>query len=338
MDHQTSNAARPVFLHGAWRSGSTYYWSRFRAAPDTMCFYEPLHHGLARLTPARIARGGADAAAALRHPALSAPYFAEYAPLIRGRGVRGYRASLAYERYHLAEDEPHPVLERYIGGLLEHADGAGRRAVLGFNRSCGRVAWLKRRFAPFDIHIDREPAAIWASYAAERAQGNNAFFSLWLRVLEANQTHPLWAPLADRLKPRGRLRRRLTKMGPAHRDRIAAMDEAESYLLVFYAWLATAPTSMAACDLVIDDGLAHLPHYARRLEERIEAQIGVRLDLSQAEARPARIAIDDQIRRRVEGEALALFPRHALRRQPAPRQVWSNQLCPRKLELIAAVS
>jgi len=338
MAHQTSAATRPVFLHGAWRSGSTYYWSRFRDAPGTICFYEPLHHGLAKLTPERIARGGQDAMAALRHPPMSAPYFAEYAPLIHGRGVQGYRASLAYERYHLAEDEPHPVLHRYIDGLLDHARSSGRRAVLGFNRSCGRVAWLKRRFGAFDIHIDREPAAIWASYAAERAQGNNAFFSMWLRVLEANQEDPLWAPLADRLRPRGLFRRRLTKMGPDHRKRIAAMDEAQSYLLVFYAWLATAPASMAACDLVIDDGLAHLPHHARRLEAQIEAGVGMKLDLSDTEVRPARIALDEGVRRRVEAEALALFPRRVARRRAGSASAWTGQLCPRKLELIAAVS
>jgi len=338
MAHHTPAQARPVFLHGAWRSGSTYYWSRFRQAEGTLCFYEPLHHGLAKLTPKRIAEGGEDATAALRHPPLSAPYFAEYAPLIRGRGVQGYSQSLAYERYHLDEDEAHPQLQRYIGGLLSHASFMGRRAALGFNRSCGRVAWLKRRFGAFDIHIDREPAAIWASYAAERAQGNNAFFSMWLRVLEANQDHPIWAPLADRIKPRGPLRRRLTKMGPDHCQRIAAMDEAESYLLVFYAWLATAPASMAACDLVIDDGLAHLPYYVRRLEAEIKAQVGLTLDLSGAEARPPRVVLDDGLRRAVEAEALALFPRRSAGRRTSPNSAWVGQLSQRKLELISAVS
>jgi hypothetical protein len=159
-----------------------------------------------------------------------------------------------------------------------------------------------------------------------------------MRVLEANQGHPVWAPLADRLKPRGPLRRRLTKIGPDHRARIAAMDDAESYLLVFYAWLATAPASMAACDLVIDDGLAHLPHYARLLEGQIEAGVGMKLDLSAAEVRPARVALDDGMRRRVETEALALFPHPAAKRRTGAIGAWSGQLCPRKLELIAAVS
>jgi hypothetical protein len=326
-----------VFLHGAWRSGSTYYWSRFRALPETLCFYEPLHHGLAKLTPKRIGQGDNRAAAALGHPVLDAPYFAEYAPLIRGRGVQHYRRSLAYERFHLEPNEPHPALKRYVAGLLEHAHSLDRRPVLGFNRSCGRVGWLKRRFSAYDIHIDREPAAIWASYAAEQARGNDTFFSLWLRVLEANQAHPVWAPLAERLKPRGPLMRRLSRTRTTHHARIAAMTPAESYLLVFYAWLATAPSSMAACNLVIDDGLLPQPHYARRVEAEIEARTGLRIDLSDAEVRQPRIQLDDGLRRAVEAEALALFPRTPARRS-ALLGGWTAQLSARKAELVAALS
>jgi hypothetical protein len=330
---------KPVFLHAAWRSNSTFYWSRFRAVPRTLCFYEPLHHGLARLTHRRILGDGANTAEFLRHPTPDAPYFAEYAPLVRPMGgVRRYGEALAYERFHLAEHDAHAALQRYLSGLIQHAQGMGRQPVLGFNRSGGRVAWMKQRFAAFDIHIDRDPAAIWGSYACERARGNNAFFSMWLRILEANQRHPVWAPLADRLKPRGPVKRRLSMTGPEHRRRIVGMDDADSYLLVFYAWLATAPASMAACDLVIDDGLASLRHHARRLEQAIEAGCGLRVDLDGVEARPPRMALDETVRRRVESEALALFPRLALPRRALITKPWSTPLSTRKAELIAAVS
>jgi hypothetical protein len=328
---------RPVFLHGAWRSGSTYYWSRFRALPETLCFYEPLHHGLAKLTPRRIAHGDDGATAALGHPKLEAPYFTEYAPLIRGRGVRHYHRALAYERFHLDPSEPHPALRRYVAGLIDHAQALGKRPVLGFNRSCGRVAWLRRRFSAYDIHIDRDPASIWASYAAEQARGNDTFFSLWLRVLEANQAHPVWAPLAERLRPRGPWLRRLTRTRTDHHARIAAMSAEDSYLLVFYAWLATAPASMAACDLVIDDGLLPVPHYARRIETEIEVRTGLRVDLSEAGVRPPRVSLDDSLRRTVEAEALALFPRAPAHRRPV-LPGWTAQLCDRKAALVAALA
>jgi len=330
--------SRPVFLHGAWRSGTTFYWSRFRALPQTLCFYEPLHHGLAKLTHRRIGDCDDRIADELGHPALTRPYFAEYAPLIARRGVRHYQKSLAYERFHLDPAEGHPALARYVGGLVDHAAEQGRTPVLGFNRTGGRITWLKRRFGAFDIHIDREPAAIWASYAAEQARGNTTFFSMWLRILEANQGHPLWAPLAERLKPRGPIARRLTRMQTDHRERIAAMSVEDSYLLVFYAWLATAPASMAACDLVIDDGLLGQGRYARRIENAVAAATGLVIDLSAAEQRRPRASLDEATRRKVEAEALRLFPRGGASRPAGSTFGWGLQLCSRKMELLAALA
>jgi hypothetical protein len=330
---------RPVFLHGAWRSGSTFYWSRFRALPQTLCFYEPLHHGLAKLTHERIGRGGAGEVEALGHPVLEAPYFTEFARLIhRGRGVRNYRSNLAYERFNLDPVEPHQTLRRYVQTLVDHAKGQNRTPVLGFNRSGGRVAWLKARFGAYDIHIDREPAAVWGSYASELAEGNATFFSMWLRILEANRNHPVWAPLAERLQARGPLSRRVTRIRTAHRAQIDAMDKADTYLLVFYAWLATAPASMAACDLVIDDALIDQPHYARRLEHEVEARTNLRLDLSGAQVRKSRALLDPMLQRRVEAEALSLFPRgaYALNRTPATERML--HLCSRKAELVSALA
>jgi len=338
-DTLAPEVAKPVFLHAAWRSNSTFYWSRFRALPETLCYYEPLHHGLTRLTRQRILGDNANTAEYLRHPTPDSPYFAEYAPLLRPLGgVRRYGEALAYERFHLGENEAHPALHRYICGLIDHARAWERQPVMGFNRTGGRVAWLKQRFGAFDIHIDREPTAIWGSYAGERARGNNAFFSMWLRILEANQHHQVWAPLAERLRPRGPLKRRLSMTGPEHRRRIVGMDDAESYLLVFYAWLATAPVSMAACDLVVDDGLASLPHHARHLEEAIEAGCGLRVNLDGVEVRPPRVMLDETVRRRVEAEALALFPRSSLPRRAVASKVWATPLSTRKAELIDAVS
>ncbi len=32
-----------VFLHGFWRSSSTYFWNKFKYLNDTVAFYEPFH-------------------------------------------------------------------------------------------------------------------------------------------------------------------------------------------------------------------------------------------------------------------------------------------------------
>lgn len=98
----SSDATRSaVFLHGMWRSGSTFLWSRFRESSDAYCFYEPLHHSLSKLTAKRIAQDTVEQITASRHPAMDRPYFAEFAPLIDRKGVRHYQRRLAYDRFAL---------------------------------------------------------------------------------------------------------------------------------------------------------------------------------------------------------------------------------------------
>ncbi len=307
---------RSVFLHGMWRSGSTYLWSRFRATPNTCCFYEPLHHGLAKLTHARIDRDTPEQISANHHPALAEPYFAEFAPLVEGRGVKHYHRSLAYDRFVLQPGEAHPRLERYISGLIGHAEARGQSAVMGFNRTGLRLGWMKRRFDAFNIHIDREPAAIWASYAAEANKGNHAFFSMWLTVLEKNAGHPLFAPLVERLNLR-----RLTPMGlfpkARHRRIIEAMAQEEAYFLVYYLWLACTQHALAECDLLIDTRLADARHYGRHVAAQIAHATGLYVDLADMRAADPRTALSTAIQARIEHSAAVIFPRQAVPRTPA---------------------
>ncbi len=170
--------APPVFLHGMWRSGTTYIWSRFREAEDVCAYYEPFHHGLDRLNPRRIARDTPEKAAAFGHPALEKPYFSEYAELLAcPRGVKRYHRSFAHDRFLLGGDEAHPPRERYVSLLVEHAEQAGLRPILACNRTVLRLAWLKRRFASYDIHIDRDPHGVWRSYMQQMLRANYSFFT-----------------------------------------------------------------------------------------------------------------------------------------------------------------
>lgn len=78
-----------VFLHGGWRCGSTYIWSKFRALSAVTAFYEPFSEKALKYTVQRIATG-IETAWDSRHPALDEPYAAEYLPLIVGVGVPLY--------------------------------------------------------------------------------------------------------------------------------------------------------------------------------------------------------------------------------------------------------
>jgi len=328
---------KPIFLHGMWRCGSTFFWSRFRAETQTRCFYEPLHHGLAKLSLARIARDTADQVLANRHPELEAPYFQEFAPLVRGRGVKGFHTSLAYHRYFLQPGERHGALKAYLEGLVAAARADNRVAVLGFNRTLGRIGWLQANFTAANIYIDREPSAIWASYRAELAKDNRAFFAMWLRVLDANADHPLLQPVIERLglgagvaAPFGSQRRR-------HHRLIERMNDAESYFLIFYLWLVCTRHAFAHSDLVIDTRLANVDAYRRRLEADIEGLAGVRVNLANMRAADPRLGLPKAVQLQVERSALELFPR-AARAKAEDRIAGLARVSARAAELISRVA
>lgn len=177
---------RAVFLYSAgWRTAGTYLWARLRSLPGVTGFYEPLHEDLAGLTPAGIAERRADAWES-GHPEM-APYFAEFAPLLRPEGgVLGYRPGFAVDRLHEPEAE---ALVAYLGGLIAAAERAGGIAVFKFCRASLRFALLRRAF-PQALHlaVDRNPLSQFASAWKQWVRFRNPYFlASPLLVLARNQ-------------------------------------------------------------------------------------------------------------------------------------------------------
>jgi hypothetical protein len=340
LGHSTAGACRrPVFLHGMWRSGTTYVWSRFRAAPGAHAFYEPLHHGLAKLTRARIARDTNERVTAMGHPALEQPYFAEFEPLLSWRGVKKYSASFAFDRFALAPQDTHRPLQRYVGSLVEHAAGQGKTAIVGCNRTVFRIGWLRERFGPFDIHIDRDPYAIWRSYRQQMARGNYSFLTYWMMVLERNAEHPLFAAFARRLPLRGSPRQLMTKRKDFYRETLDRMSPEMSYAIVFYMWAIAALHALSYCDLVFDMNRLGDPQYLDDLVQAIRQGCGLDVSLPDArvvEGGPDNSGLD---RLAVERAVAPFFPRDAFKSfvLPGAAQARFGELAPGKAEALGLI-
>jgi len=165
-----------VFLHGGWRCGSTYIWSRFRQSPHALCYYEPFNEVLRRCTPKRIRRGTVSSWNS-RHPPLDRPYRDEYLPLLGLRGVRGYHDHFAVSRYFPWKDSLEPEV-RYLSGLLDNAASAGKCAVFGFSRSLARAAVIKRALGGFHVVLRRDPIQQWLSCRSYRVAEGSVYFEL----------------------------------------------------------------------------------------------------------------------------------------------------------------
>ncbi len=295
-------------MHGLWRSGSTYVWSRFRAVKGAYSYFEQLYPGLARITSARVGRGEwREAIAANRHPDLDAPYFAEFSPLIARRGVKGFDRRFAFDRFVLDADDRHPALERYLRRLIGYAAAQDRRPVLGCNRTWLRPAWIKARFGSYDVFVERDPVAIWCSYKRHAQAGNYNYFTNLHLILERNGRHPLFAPIAERV----RLRRGLERFGKAvkaYPALIEAMSDAESYGLVYYMWSLSILSGLRHCDLIVDTGA---PSMAARAAEAIKGDIGLDIDFSGI--RPIQpVGLPAPMARSVERSVRAILPYESL--------------------------
>lgn len=183
MGETLTGASPSIFLHSGFRSGSTWFWNRFREAAGTCAYYEPLHEGKAVMTAATIGADRPDSQIwKSGHPSLRFPYNVEYLELLRPEGgVRSYHERFAYDGYYAPEDD---ALRRYVDALEEHARAAGRKAVFGFKRSLGRLASLRANHRGLHVVTLRDPWDQWCSLANQTARGN-LYFSLRFCLIAA---------------------------------------------------------------------------------------------------------------------------------------------------------
>ena len=303
----------PVFLHTGWRTAGTWLWSRFREIPGTQCFYEPLHEAMASLSQDDIARVSSNSWAS-GHPALTRPYYDEYAGLLNpdGIGVRRYRPAFAIDRLLCPPDTRLAGLRAYLGGLIAAARENGAVPVLKFCRSTGRVAWMRQHF-PQAVHVAvlRNPASQWASARRQYAHHDNPYFmAATLRTLAANRGAPMVARVVDAL---GVPLPVLAGHDIAEDLLVCAADIAQrtpeaAYRAFLAFWLLAALSAAGGADMVIDtDLLALSPAYRDTTRHSLAALTGIDLDLDTASQEDAGLSGPGP------AASLGLAPREMLR-------------------------
>ena len=258
-DAPARRRSHPVFLHTGWRSRGTWIWAALRSEPAALSFYEPLHEGLATLTPESIAVGRPDFWTS-GHSNM-APYWKEYAGLLRPGvpGVPGYRTEFATENAFAGADQDLPGLAAYLRGLLGYATALDRVAVLKFCRSLGRVAWLRANF-PEALHVVvlRRPDAQWASARRQVEVHRNPFFlTMPLLTLARNAEAPIVARVCRALHvPLPRLRQPdPERTAEVCRRLVDMLSWADRHRVFLAYWMAGAISALATDSLVLDSDM-----------------------------------------------------------------------------------
>src|SRR5208282_4378679 len=87
----------------------------------------------------------------------------------------------------------------YLASLRALAHRSGKRPVLGFSRSLGRLSGLRRAFDAAHIVLMRNPTHQWMSCFAQCFDhGNDYFLVMHLMVAGQNRHHPLVREVAMR--------------------------------------------------------------------------------------------------------------------------------------------
>ncbi len=299
-DDQTNTPGRrrAVFLHGGWRCGSTYLWSRLRECADTLCFYEPFHEILARCTEKRIWRD-TTLTWNSRHPLLKNPYRYEYLPLlrrIRRRGIRRYREEFSVGQYFPGERGLHAQMA-YLRQLVRQAQRAGKQAVFGFSRSLARAGVIKEALGGWHAVIRRDPRQQWLSCRSYRVAEAALYFEL---------CHFLILALAAPQSPAGWYARFLglprPRVGPV-REQLQFMERALwpwsdelSYRAFVGVSLLSHEAAMCAADFIIDmEKLSREREYRNEVSAAFFSQCGLEVrfdDCHIAVHDPAEVALD----------------------------------------------
>ncbi|CAB3762324.1 hypothetical protein [Paraburkholderia solisilvae] len=280
LNDPAGTLSRGVFLHTGWRSAGTWVWSRFRALDSVTAFYEPLSNVIGDLKLADL--GALQPTFNSGHPALNAPYFAEYRPFMRegARGVPGYRRRFATDRFGDTPDAEFPALQAYLQHLTEQTLAAGKMPVFKFCRSSGRLPWLKHAFpAALHVAVLRNPASQFASGWLLHQEWRNTFFvAAPLRVLGLNRNEPIVKAVLDACEVR------LPEQAPSSDDAYAAVCEqyartiegTQAYRAFIALWALSALRMGHAAQTVLDiDRLGSDRAYAADSAAQLAAHTGV---------------------------------------------------------------
>lgn len=284
---------RPVFVHGMFRTGGTYVWSKFRKLGSYRAYYEPLNEVLAK-PEEEVRIRNREFAARARHPE-SDFYFAEL-PFEPGRGVEYFDKSFGFEPYALAEHALHEPLRRYFANLLTYALAHRQIPLFKVDRGLLRTGWLTANFFPLNLLVLRKPFDVWQSY---KSFGEQHIYHKVVTciILGRNRDHAILGDLADRYKLPESRHLRADRVYEFYAGWVREAGDA-LYPLFFELYLLTTLHSARYADCILDmTGISSNPELKAAATRRL-SELGIPISLEDCRM-PSR-AQNEEVRRRVQ--------------------------------------
>lgn len=188
-----------IFLHGFWRSSSTYFWNKFRSYDKTIAFYEPFHETLDKSLQEIPYQSSTNWKS--NHPEVE-DYWREYKILglkLSQLFTQHNGAFVKKDYYYLTKEK-----EVYIKKLIDISiNKKYENIIFGCVRSVAIVKQLKEfinknysNIKQYHIYFDRSPLSQFESFVSNDFYHKNKYF-LSINVLPILFSFPKLAKLID---------------------------------------------------------------------------------------------------------------------------------------------
>ena len=132
--------SKPLFIHGLFRSGSTYLFDKLRTDEHLHCYYEPFHHVIDSLDQMDIDiwSHSEKTSRRMNHPSLTRPHFFEYLQSFDEGIIKFFDKSLSYDRFWIGDEADFGPEKNYLDHLIQTSP-EGCTPVFQLNRSTFRL-------------------------------------------------------------------------------------------------------------------------------------------------------------------------------------------------------
>jgi hypothetical protein len=250
-----------IFIHSAgWRTGSTYLWSKFRKLSNTVAFYEPFNHLLAHTKKEEVAKWVVPRG----HPKnIDKPYFEEFINFIEKEGgVELFKEEMPYNNFFENDDLKNKDVEYYLKNLIQKTD-LNKIVVFAFNRSAGRLPWMKRNF-PSSLHIlqFRNPKDQWVSIKNANILATTDGLGYESLIYYLNKDSEVFKPLQN------------IELKFQNKDEL-------NYFFFLYLHYYFMNTGIKYCDLIIDMNACSISAEKKKeLQRNIMTSTGLDIDFT----------------------------------------------------------
>lgn len=302
---------KPIFIHSLFRTGSTYFWNKFRQKDQYYCYYEPFHQDFVSLSREHpdLWEFSKVVTQQMNFPDLDRSLTFEYRNLImpEKKGLPLFRKSFSFDEY--CHNGSNLRAKKYLDSLTKNAKS--KIPVLQFNRSPLRIKWFKSNYPDaLHLYLVRHPHDQFQSYVSMMKDNElDIFLVMDLMIAGKNQNSEMFRLLASRIPLVDVRNRNFKYEGLVYGILSNCYSAWEKYYIFYFIWFYSFYENVSNADFIVNMDLLTSDLEYRRKVVRFLKKAGItNIDFRNANLRKYQtFLLKKTTMREIEREIQSLF-------------------------------